>query len=175
MSRNRELEAGLKAIAEDQLLPGGGRKKLSRLVAEHLHWFDAAERRGMSWRDMVRALAAAGITDGGGKPLSVGTLSSTVWRKRSEVAKGAQHASRPARATPSAPSRPHRKPTKEPKLSSVEPPRTRHVTSRPVDNELQAGRGSPTPSQRSVREFGGQNKEVLAFMNRARAVRERSK
>jgi hypothetical protein len=48
MSRNKELEAGLEAIAEDLHLPGGGSKKLSRLVAEHLGWFDAAERRGMS-------------------------------------------------------------------------------------------------------------------------------
>jgi len=61
MISNKELEAGLKAMAEDLHLPGGARKKLSRLVAAHLWWFDAAERRGMSWRDMIRAMAAAGV------------------------------------------------------------------------------------------------------------------
>ncbi|MEW6769744.1 MAG: hypothetical protein AB1342_17105 [Pseudomonadota bacterium] len=86
MANNKELEAGLKAMAEDFHLPGGGRKKLSRLVAEHMDWFDAAERRGMGWRDMIRVLTAAGVNGRGGKPLSVGTLSSTVWRKRAETA-----------------------------------------------------------------------------------------
>ncbi|MBV2083668.1 hypothetical protein KEM07_28355, partial [Pseudomonas carnis] len=65
-------------------LLNGGRKRLSRLVASHLWWFDAAERRGMSWRDMIGALTAAGITGKGGQPLSIGTLSSTVWRARAE-------------------------------------------------------------------------------------------
>jgi hypothetical protein len=52
MVDNKELESDLKAMAEDFLLPGGGRKKLSQLVAGHMHRFDAAERRGMGWRDM---------------------------------------------------------------------------------------------------------------------------
>lgn len=86
MAGNKELESGLKAMAEDFQLPGGGRKKLARLIAEHLWWFKAAERRGMSWQDMIRALTAAGVTARGEKPLSVGTLSSTVWRKRAEAA-----------------------------------------------------------------------------------------
>jgi hypothetical protein len=76
MSRNGELEAGLKRIADDYHLPGGGRKKLSQLVAEHLDWFDAAEKHAMGWRDMIRALTAAGVTCKRGKPLSIGTLSS---------------------------------------------------------------------------------------------------
>jgi hypothetical protein len=72
MANNKELEAGLRAMTEDFHLPGGGRMKLSQLVGRHLHWFDAAERRGMSWRDMIRALTAAGVTGRRGKPLSVG-------------------------------------------------------------------------------------------------------
>jgi hypothetical protein len=32
MSRNGELKAGLRLIADDYRLPGGGRKKLSQLV-----------------------------------------------------------------------------------------------------------------------------------------------
>ena len=78
MVDNKKLESGLRAMAEDFHLPGGGHKKLSQLVAGHMHWFDAAERRGMGWRDMIRALTAAGVNGRGGKPLSVGTLSSTV-------------------------------------------------------------------------------------------------
>lgn len=66
-------------MAEDFRLPGGGRKKLSRLVAGHLWWFDAGARRGMGWRDMIQALTAAGVTGKGGRPLNVGTLSSTVF------------------------------------------------------------------------------------------------
>ena len=65
---NKELEAGLKAMTEDFHLPGGGRKKLAQLVGGHMSWFDAAERRGMSWNDMIRALTAAGVTGRRGKP-----------------------------------------------------------------------------------------------------------
>jgi hypothetical protein len=86
MISNKELEAGLKAMAEDFHLPGGARKKLSRLAAEHLWWFDAAEQRGMSWRDMIRALTAAGVMGKRTKPVSVGALSSTVWRARTMTA-----------------------------------------------------------------------------------------
>ena len=84
MVSNKELEAGLKAMADDFHLPGGGRKKLSRLVVGYLWWFDAAEQRGMSCQDMIRAMTAAGVTGRGAKPISVGTLSSTVWRVRTK-------------------------------------------------------------------------------------------
>jgi hypothetical protein len=70
MVDNKELESGLKVMAEDFHLPGGGHKKLSQLVAGHMHWFDAAERRGMGWRDMIRALTAAGVNGRGGKRAS---------------------------------------------------------------------------------------------------------
>lgn len=100
MVDNKELESGLKAMAEDFHLPGGGHKKLSQLVAEHMHWFDAAERRGMGWRDMIRALTAAGVNARDGKPLSVGTLSSTVWRKRAETEDVMSRADRQARLAP---------------------------------------------------------------------------
>ncbi|NVL89312.1 hypothetical protein HWN76_27805 [Escherichia coli] len=62
MVSNKKREAGLKAMAEDFHLPGGGRKKLSRLVVGNLWWFDAAEQRGMSWWDMIRAMTSAGVT-----------------------------------------------------------------------------------------------------------------
>jgi hypothetical protein len=60
MANNKELQSGLRAMTEDFQLPGGGRKKLARLVAVHLWWFEAAGARGMSWQDMIRALTAAG-------------------------------------------------------------------------------------------------------------------
>jgi hypothetical protein len=104
MVDNKELESGLKPMAEDFRLPGGGHKKLSRLVAGHMHWFDAAERRGMGWRDMIMALTAAGVNGRGGKPLSVGTLSSTVWRKRAETEDVMSRADRQARLAPPSPS-----------------------------------------------------------------------
>jgi hypothetical protein len=103
MVNNKELESGLKAMAEDFHLPGGGHKKLSQLIAGHMHWFDAAERRGMGWRDMIRALTAAGVNGRGGKPLSVGTLSSTVWRKRAETENVISRADRQARLAPPEP------------------------------------------------------------------------
>ena len=65
-----------------------------------MHWFDAAERRGMGWRDMIKALTAAGMNGRGGKPLSVGTLSSTVWRKRAETEDVMSRADRQARLAP---------------------------------------------------------------------------
>jgi hypothetical protein len=54
MVTNKELEAGLKAIAEDFRLPGGDGRSCRLLVTGHLAWFDTAERRGMGWRGMIR-------------------------------------------------------------------------------------------------------------------------
>lgn len=83
--KNRDIEAGAKAIADDLKLPGGRRKKLARVVTEHLGWFDLAEARGMTWDDMIAVLACAGVKRDNGLPLSRGALSSTVWRKRQEA------------------------------------------------------------------------------------------
>lgn len=175
MANNKELEAGLKAMTEDFHLPGGGRKKLSRLVAGHLHWFDAAERRGMGWRDMIRALTTAGVTGRGGKPLSVGTLSATVWRKRAEAEKTKDRAGQHARLASPEPAPPHRRHSKEAKdLSAGQPRRSKRDVSRPVGDQAQAGPQSLIPSKHVAHETRSQNKDVLAFMDRARAVRRRS-
>lgn len=72
-------------MAADAALPGGRRKELARLVDEHLHWFDAAEKRGMTWGDMSRLLFSAGVRAQNGRPIPIGTLSSTVWRKRQDA------------------------------------------------------------------------------------------
>lgn len=175
MLDNKALESGLKAMAEDFHLPGGGRKKLSQLVAGHMDWFDAAERRGMSWLGMIRALTAAGVTGRGGKPLSVGTLSSTVWRKRAESEDVKSRASRRARLAPPDPASQHRMLPKEAsRFSGGKPPRSKRTASRPFDDQAQLCRQTPTPSKRSPPSVRGQNKDVLAFMDRARAVRRKS-
>lgn len=83
---NKRIEAGAMAIAEDMMLPGGGRKKLARIVSDHLDWFDAVEARGMTWGDISRLLFAAGAKGRNSRAIPVGTLSSTVWRKRSNAA-----------------------------------------------------------------------------------------
>jgi hypothetical protein len=82
---SNEIETGAKAIAEDLRLPGGGLKKLARVVGDHLNWFDTAEARGLTWADMSRLLFAAGAKGRNDRPLSVGTLYLTVWRKREDA------------------------------------------------------------------------------------------
>jgi hypothetical protein len=85
MAKNNEIEAGAKAIAEDLRLPGAGLKKLARVVEDHLAWFDKAEARGLTWADMSRLLLAAGAKGKNSRPFPVGTLYSTVWRKREDA------------------------------------------------------------------------------------------
>jgi hypothetical protein len=92
MARDKEIEAGAKAIAADLALPGGGRKKLARVVEDHLNWFDAVEARGLTWNDVTRLLFVAGAKGLNGRPISVGTLSSSVWRKRKEAQTSIQSA-----------------------------------------------------------------------------------
>jgi hypothetical protein len=175
MGRNGQLEAGLKRIAKDYHLPAGGRKKLSQLVAHHLYWFDAAERRGMGWRDMISALTAAGVTGKGGKTLSVGTLSSTVWRKRAEAGVGIDHAGRHTRlGSPESAAPRLRPPKKAKRLSAGQPQRRRPTVPRPVEDQTQPSRSAPIPTEGQASDVRAQNRDVLAFMDRARAVRRRS-
>lgn len=174
MANNKELEAGLKAMKEDFDLPGGGRKKLSQLVAGHLRWFDAAQRRGMGWRDVIRALTAAGVTGKGGKPLSVGTLSSTVWRKRAEAEEAMDRAGQQGQLASPKPALLHSTLPKEAKrLAAGQPPRSKHAGFQ-VGKPLQTDGGASTPSKIPANEPWAQNKAVLAFMNRARARRRQT-
>lgn len=176
MASSKELQAGLKAMAEDFHLPGGGRMKLSKLIARHLAWFDVAERRGMGWRDVSRALAGSGITSETGQPLSIGTLSSTVWRQRAAETEhiDGRHQVRQQPATK--PAVVHAKLSK-----STTPPKARK---KPRKNhaELRSGNGqddgqpkAATNSKRSTSEPAGKSENILAFMARAHAVRRRSK
>lgn len=178
MASNKDLEAGLKAMAADLHLPAGGRLKLSKLVAGHLRWFEAAERRGMVWRDMIRALAAIGVTDKQGKPLSVGTLSSAVWRKRAEVKKAVEAADRTGRKPRLAPTNAvtvrsgSAKKSKPQQAGQLQ--RSMRSASRHNGDPAQPGRPAALRSNGQVAEVRPQNRDVLAFMDRARAVRRRS-
>jgi hypothetical protein len=85
MAKSNEIEAGARAIAEDLRLPGGGQKKLARVVRNHLDWFAIAEDRGFTWADMSRLLFAAGAKGENGSAFSVSTLYLTVRRKREDA------------------------------------------------------------------------------------------
>jgi hypothetical protein len=104
---NTEIEAGAKAIAEDMRLPGGGLKKLARVVQAHLEWFDAVEARGMTWPDIARALFAVGVIDNNGHAFSVGRLSSAVWHKRHETERRARPRNSQQGADQNVPARRH--------------------------------------------------------------------
>lgn len=60
------------------MLPGDGRKKLTRVVSDHLAWFDAAEARSLTWDNMSRLLLSADAHGNNGGAIPVGMLSSTV-------------------------------------------------------------------------------------------------
>lgn len=173
MTSNKELEAGLRAMAADFQFPGGGRKKLARLVTEHLWWFDAAEQRGMSWRDMVRAMAAAGITAKGGKAISIGTLSSAVWRRRAD-GNAEPVAEAPRSRVRLAPSRTISSPLPKPaKHAKTRRPRQKSPSGKIAEGPRIA-RPSALPSERRPRGGSASNEDILKYMDRARNVRRGS-
>jgi hypothetical protein len=191
MATSKEIEAGAKAIAEDLRLPGGGLKKLARVIADHLGWFDAAEARGLTWADMSRLLFAVGAKGQNGRPFSVGTLYSTVWRKREDakrIGKGIASSSKSARkiqgsaqASPSRIAQLDRAPIWN---GNVEPPRKlRQVPRATLGNsehrskilekkQMKASkeRSLPTQSVKILPKVSS-NKDLLAFMQRSTAVR----
>ena len=173
MAKDKELERGLKAMADEFRLPFGGRMELSKLVAGHLDWFEAAERRGLRWPDMIRALAAVGINGRNGKPLSVGTLSSTVWRKRVEA--GMAKASAGPRLSPAASSM-FIEPARTPKLiSATQPQRSKRADAPPAKESAEVKRKRTAPSNDLVsRSRAPSRNDVLAYMDRARTIRRRS-
>ena len=158
--KNRDIEAGAKMIAGDQMLPGGRRKKVARLVEDHLSWFDAAEARGMTWEDMSTALSAAGVTRPDGRPLSVGTLSSAVWRKRNQA---------------TLPEQPHRAAGSSRPISVEKPHTSRAGLSQSNSNKQSKRDVRPTPRSGRVDQPGDdmapKGAGVLAFMHRAAKMR----
>jgi hypothetical protein len=159
--KNRDIEVGAKAIASDLTLPGGRRKKLARVVEDHLAWFDAAEARGMTWEDMVAVLSAAGVKGGTGRRLTVGSLSSAVWRKRNEPQPPRRSVRRtqPQRLVPRAEKRPGQARPSRSSRSKEALERAAPSPARPV-NSGQRGAKPTSPGT-----------DVLAFMQRAAKMR----
>jgi hypothetical protein len=112
-----------------------------------MHWFDAAERRGMGWRDMIRALTTAGVNGRGGKPLSVGTLSSTVWRKRSETEDVMSRADRQARLAPPEPI-PENQPVRSRKASPKRGGRPKAAAGKPASLPASVSPSPKAPERR---------------------------
>jgi hypothetical protein len=189
MATSNEIEAGAKAIAEDLRLPGGGLKKLARAVEDHLGWFDRVEARGLTWADMSRLLFAAGAKGKNGRPFSVGTLYSTVWRKREDaISSGTASSSKSTTgiqgSAQESPARKGRSDGAPAQNGNVEPPRKPRQTRRPTFEEPERrskkvekkqvkaskGRSSPMQPVKNPPKVSS-NKDLLAFMHRSAAVR----
>ncbi|MBC9880065.1 hypothetical protein G8O24_22290 [Bradyrhizobium sp. INPA01-394B] len=174
MAKDKELERGLKAMADEFRLPFGGRMELSKLVAAHLDWFEAADRRGLKWPDMIRALAAAGINGRNGMPLSVGTLSSTVWRKRAE-AEVAKASAGPRLVSPAASSALMEPARTASPIAATLPQRSKRADAPSVKESAQVKRKKTAASNEEVsRSRAPSRNDVLAYMDRARTIRRRS-
>jgi len=177
---NKQIEAGAKAIAEEMTLPGGGRKKLARVVENHLDWFAAVEARGLTWGDISRLLLAADAKGGNGRAISIGTLSSTVWRKREEVRALENPARRPTK-TPITPGRSGSAgQTGDHDAMPDKPPPSRAVANQGSKTRAQDRASSgPTPhrTRNAAKAHTPPNTEAtskaqtLAFMKRAATIR----
>ena len=173
MLTNKQIEAGAKAIAADMTLPGGGRKKLARLVADHLDWFDAVEARGLTWGDTSRLLFTAGVHGPGGRPIPVGTLSSTVWRKQQEAAKSSAPAptrrgtGQQSRSNDRTTSRDYHGRVEEKRVPAIARPKpskkSKHQTAKAAKSQgTKTSASDPSASSK---------RQTLDFMQRAAALR----
>jgi hypothetical protein len=184
MARDKAIEAGAKAIAADLALPGGGRKKLARVVEDHLDWFDAVEARGLTWNDMARLLFAAGAKGLNGCPISVGTLSSAVWRKRKKILTSLQSARTRTDARIAPPQNGLRKGINGRRVLLGGEPPAPAISDRisRTSKERRTATGSTPPATRnsskvaSLKPSGNKpasKAETLAFMKRAAAIRRK--
>ncbi len=177
MLSNKQVEIGAKAIAEDMTLPGGGRKKLARVVSDYLDWFDAVEARGLTWGDISRLLFAAGAKGRNGRAIPVGTLSSTVWRKRSDAASPASPASTKTRTADRAsprmgqaerihviPSKPTNHAGDQNSVARTKSQRASKAKQRTAQPVKSASRTAPSDTTTS-------KAQTLAFMKRAASIR----
>ena len=177
MLSNKQIEAGANAIAEDMMLPGGGRKKLARVVENHLDWFDAVEARGLTWADMSRLLLAAGAHVSDGRAIPVGTLSSTVWRKRSDAASPASPASTKTRAAGRASprmgqaERNHVVPSKPTSRAGDQNPATRTKSQHASKTKQPATQTAKPASRTAPSDTTTSKAQTLAFMRRAASIR----
>jgi hypothetical protein len=192
MAKSNEIEAGARAIAEDLRLPGGGQKKLARVVRNHLDWFDMAEDRGFTWADMSRLLFAAGAKGENGKAFSVSTLYLTVRRKREDAKLVNGGAGSSSKSTTGIQGSKQKLPQRKARLDlaairsgTVELPREprqvrRSISEKPERRSKKAEkkpveasterRLSPTKSG-TILPKASSKKDLLAFMQRSAAVR----
>jgi hypothetical protein len=78
------IARGADAISRDLEGPAG-QIALDRVVARHLGWFALCQGRGMTWRQIVSLLHAAGAGRAIGLPFSHSHLSAVVWRQRQKA------------------------------------------------------------------------------------------
>lgn len=76
-----QISAGAQAIARELVVPVG-QIALDKVVRHHLPFFDLAQTRGLTWRQIAAVLHAAGAHREGGTPFAPGHLSAVVWRQR---------------------------------------------------------------------------------------------
>ncbi len=79
------IRKGAEAISRDLAGPAG-QIALDRVVVRHLDFFDLCQRRGLSWRQIIAVLHAAGAGRESGLPFAAGHLSAVVWRQRQKLA-----------------------------------------------------------------------------------------
>lgn len=78
------IARGAKAISRDLDGPAG-QIALDRVLVRHLGWFALCQDRGMTWRQIVSLLHAAGAGRATGLPFSHSHLSAVVWRQRQKA------------------------------------------------------------------------------------------
>jgi hypothetical protein len=180
MAKGDEIEAGARAIAQDLRLPGGGQKKLARVVRNHLDWFEMAEGRGFTWADMTRLLFAAGAKGKNGNAFSVSTLYLTVRRIREDARLMVGGAGSSSRSTTGIQGSKQKLPPRKARLDlapirsgNVEPPREpERRPNMPEKKRVKTstGQSSPTNSEKTPPKASS-NRDLLAFMQRSAAVR----
>lgn len=190
MAKSNEIEAGARAIAEDLHLPGGGQKKLARVVRNHLDWFDMAEDRGFTWADMSRLLFAAGAKGEKGRAFSVGTLYLTVRRKREDAKLIGGGAASSSKSTTGIQGSKQKLPPRKGRLDLVrsgnvelprEPRQVRRWASEKPErrskkeekNQVEASTEHRLSSTKSgtILQKASSKKDLLAFMRRSASVR----
>lgn len=170
---DRALKQGLRAIAVDYRLTfEKGTKALAKLVDAHLDWFTLAQKRGTTWGDMIAALTSVGVVSPTAKPISIGTLSSTVGRKREAIERVGSKShqsqrlfgSRSLKHTPIPASIGSRSPEKR-KQKKVRLPEAAELSSRP---KMPMSAGAADSNSHQLK------RDLLDYMNRARSVRSKS-
>jgi hypothetical protein len=117
-----DLMTGAKRIAATLKGPIG-QIKLTRVVGQHLHWFEDVRSRGMTWDQIITVLTAAGATRADGTPFARGHVSSAVWRARKGISRPKPTGPESASATTSVHTKQRSRPRKSAESSGSKIPR----------------------------------------------------